>query len=405
MALGKRNRTSHGAHASNAEKQDKQTQVGGFIPASSGSVSSSVNSSHQNSHSASAASSELVSCSRNNAKYTNRHDRKHHRARRIILIVLIILLCLVVCAVAAYAWYMNDLNSKMTIQDPEQQQELQQALEPVQNDQPFYVMLIGSDSRGDDQGRSDTNIVVRVDPNSKQLTFISIPRDTAIEIPGYGVQKFNAAYQFDGAAGAVKAADELLGIHISHYASIDFDATVELVDSLGGVDVDVPMAINDANAGGQVPQGMQHLNGEQALIFARSRSFANGDFQRTEDQRLLMEALVTKLQSTSAPQLAQAVDNVAKYVQTDMSASDILSYARDFQDSDVTTYSAMLPSSMVDVDGVSYVQCDVPTLKQMMQVVDDGGDPSTVVPDVGVSSSEQAIREGDESTPVLTPTD
>lgn len=359
----------------------------------------------QNRISQNAANAELASCSRSNNKYTNHQNMKHSKMRRVFLIVAIVLACVVVCAGIAFALYTHDLNSKMTIQDPDQQEKLQETLQPVQDDQPFYVMLIGSDTRGDDQGRSDTNIVVRVDPQSKQLTFISIPRDMAVELSGHGLQKFNAAYQFDGAAGTVKAADELLGIHISHYASVDFNATVDLVNSLGGVDVDVPMEINDANAGGQVPQGQQHLNGDQALIFARSRSFVNGDFQRTEDQRLLLKAIVSKLQSTSAPQLAETVDNVAKYIQTDMSASDILSYATAFQGGNVTMYSTMVPSSNVEYEGASYVQCDIKKLKELMQAVDNGEDPSTVVEDTSVSSSDQAIREGDQSTPILTPTD
>lgn len=417
MTFNRRNRQSHGAHAAHADggqgAQTSQQRVGGFVPADQGQAQS-FSRYGDNGHRANAAGQgsyggavnpELAACSCKNDKYTNRSDKKHSRLRKVIIIVLIVLLCLVVGAGVALGLYAHNLDSRMAIQDPDQQQKLEETLQPVANDQPFYVMLIGSDTRGDDQGRSDTNIVVRVDPQSKILTFISIPRDTAIETPGHGVQKFNAAYQFDGAAGAVKAADELLGIHISHYASIDFDATVGLVDALGGVDVDVPMEINDANAGGQVAQGQQHLDGEHALIFARSRSFVNGDFQRTEDQRLLMQAIVAKLQSVSAPQLAEVVNNVSQYIQTDMSVSDILSYASGFQNGNVTMYSTMVPSTTVDYEGVSYVQCDVDTLKRMMQVVDNGDDPSTVVEDTSVSSSEQAIREGDESTPILVPTD
>ncbi|MCH4185116.1 MAG: LCP family protein [Eggerthellaceae bacterium] len=342
--------------------------------------------------------------SRSNGRYT--HAAQHpHRVRNIVLIVLAVIVCVAVCAGFAFANYVNSINQTISFDDPEEEQAIQEALTPTVSDDPFYIMLIGSDGRSGVEGeRSDVNIVARVDPKTAEVTFISIPRDTAIRLDGYGVQKFNAAYAYNGAPGAISAASNLLGVNISHYAEINFDGVTGLVDALGGVTVDVPMAIDDADAGGSVPQGVQTLDGEHALIFARSRSYVTGDFQRTTDQRILLEAIVNKIMTLPATDIPNVVTQLAKCVKTDMNVTDIVSYAQSFRSQpSVTMYSALMPSKTAQLDGVDYVVCDTSKLQTMMDVINDGGDPSTVTSDSTVSSSAEAEKQGQEATPVLVP--
>jgi LCP family protein required for cell wall assembly len=345
--------------------------------------------------------------SRDNAKYSTKH-KKMGRGKKVALIVCLTLVVVLAGAGAAAALYVNSLNQEIGIDDAEEAAAVEQALTPTVSNEPFYMMIIGSDTRNDDEGqRSDTNIVARIDPASGTVTLISIPRDTAINLEGYGTQKFNAAYNYYGASGAIKAAESLLGIKISHYAEVDFDGLVDLVDAVGGVTVDVPMAIQDANAGNvTVDAGVQTLDGEHALVFARSRSYVSGDFQRSTNQRLLVEALINKIMKLPATDLPNVITKAAKCVSTDMNITDILGYAQAFQShTPVTMYSALLPSTTADMGGVSYVVCDTQKLAKMMAVVNEGGDPSTVTSDSTVSSSAEAVAEGATSTPVYTPTD
>jgi len=268
------------------------------------------------------------------------------------------------------------------------------------------MMIIGSDTRNDDTGqRSDTNIVARIDPATTTVTLISIPRDTAIDIDG-SVEKFNAAYSYDGAQGAIEAANDLLGVKMSHYVEVDFSGLVDLIDQVGGVEVDVPMRIEDADAGGTIEAGVQTLDGEEALIFARSRSYSTGDFQRSTNQRILIEAFMNKVMDIPATELPGLVKKVAKCITTDMDLDDILGYVQMFQDADnLTVYSAMVPSTTADHNGVSYVVCNVAALQEMMKVVNEGGDPSTVVTDETISSSEEAEELGESGIPVYVETD
>ena len=128
-----------------------------------------------------------------------------------------------------------------------------------------------------------------------------------------------------------------------------------------------------------IEAGEQHLNGEQALVFARSRAYVDGDFTRTANQRKLIQALVDKVLALPVTELPGVIQAAAKCVTTDMKVNDIISLAQQFKDDgDLLMYSAMLPSVTGYVDGVSYVFADEDKVAEMMKVVDQGGDPSGI---------------------------
>ncbi|KAB1634954.1 LytR family transcriptional regulator, partial [Adlercreutzia muris] len=204
----------------------------------------------------------------------------------------------------------------------------------------------GSDEAG---ARSDTNIVVYVDPTRNQASIVSIPRDTMIDIDNVGISKFNAAYNYGGVSSTIREASQLLGVDISHYAEVNFENMVQLVDAVGGVDVEVTERIDDTDADnttdnpyGQriiIEEGLQHLNGEQALVFARSRAFVDGDFTRTANQRKLIMALVNKVLDMPVTDLPGVIQGAAKCVTTDLSVTDIISLAEQFKgEGDLTVY-------------------------------------------------------------------
>lgn len=210
-----------------------------------------------------------------------------------------------------------------------------------------------------------------------------------IDIDGYGTNKFNAAYNYGGAAATIREATQLTGASISHYAEVNFEELVSLVDAVGGVDVMVDERIDDTDADNTtdhpenpriiIEAGEQHLNGEQALVFARSRAYVDGDFTRTANQRKLIQALVDKVLALPVTELPGVIQAAAKCVTTDMKVNDIISLAQQFKDDgDLLMYSAMLPSVTGYVDGVSYVFADEDKVAEMMKVVDQGGDPSGI---------------------------
>lgn len=331
--------------------------------------------------------------SRSNPAYSQA-AKKMSRGKKIAVGVLAAFLVAVVGGGSAFALWVNSVNDQLKTgtKTEEELTALQDVLAPTKTfTEPFYVMLIGSDRRANDESmgaRSDTNVVVRVDPTSNQLTMVSIPRDTKIDIDGYGTNKFNAAYNYGGAASTIREANQLLGIEISHYAEVNFEELVALVDSVGGVDVEVESRVNDPKAGDAVIEpGLQHLDGEAALTFARSRQYVDGDFTRTANQRKLIGALIDKVVTLPITDLPGVIQSAAQCVTTDLSVSDIVALAEQFKDEgDITIYSAMVPSTTGMIDEVSYVFTDKTALTEMMRIVEEGGDPS------GITASASAYE-------------
>lgn len=307
--------------------------------------------------------------------------KKHGKAKKVILIVLAVIVVLCVAVGAAAALYMNSISDSMKI-DSEQQSELDTVLSESTVQEPYYVLLLGSDARANDTAsRSDTMILVRVDANAGKATLVSIPRDTKVEIEGHGTQKINAAYAFGGPAGAVEAVENMSGIEISHYAEIHFDELEKAVDQLGGIWVDVPVSSNQTGSSHskyQFSAGMQKMSGEQVLAFARERyGYNEGDFQRAENQRIVVQSLADAVLSLPPTDLPGTVQSLANCISTDYSLNELIELAQTFQSAEhYYFYSAMVPSTTQTIDGVSYTITLEDEWANMMQMVDTGQDPS-----------------------------
>lgn len=334
--------------------------------------------------------------SRNNPSYSAAR-KKAGRGKKIALGVIIAILVVAVGGGSAFALWKNSVNEKLIKgnKSDEEIMAINDALKPEKDmtfTEPFYMILIGTDEAEDsteDMHRSDTNIVVRIDPAKNQATMVSIPRDTKIDIDGYGTNKFNAAYAYGGAAGTIREANQLLGIEISHYAEVNFGKLKELVDAVGGVDVEVTERVDDPDADGTtahpewprviIEEGEQHLDGNQALVFARSRAYPDGDFTRTANQRKLIAALAEKILSMPLAKLPGIVQTAAGGITTDMSVTDLYSLATQFQDGgELSMTSCMVPSITGMYKSASYVFCDENALASMMQTIEAGGDASEI---------------------------
>lgn len=256
---------------------------------------------------------------------------------------------------------------------------------------PFYVLLLGVDGseiRNADAYyggtfRSDTMMLARVDPKGKKIAIISIPRDTQVDLGQYGEEKINAALAFGGPSLAVKAVSELAGVPISHYAEINLDGFSSVVDALGGIEVNVPIEINDKEAGGHLLPGVQTLSGGDALVLVRSRhaydDYGSGDLYRAANQRLVLSAIAQKLLASDAITIATTIQSLADCVVTDMSVESIVGIAKSLKgiDSSTDIYTAVLPTTSEYEDGVWYEVVDESAWKAMMKRVDAGLSPTS----------------------------
>ena len=151
--------------------------------------------------------------------------------------------------------------------------------------------------RGIGGHRSDTVLLLHI-PSSGPAVLVSLPRDSYVPIPGFGMNKLNAAYSFGGPKLLAKTVQNVTGLRIDHYMGIGFGGLVNVVNAVGGVRMCIPQNLNDPASGLHLKKGCQNLNGAQALGFVRTRHlFATQDLQREQDQRVFIKALLSKMTS------------------------------------------------------------------------------------------------------------
>lgn len=257
---------------------------------------------------------------------------------------------------------------------------------------PFYMLLLGTDKSkeraasaefGDDPSayRTDSMILARIDPATKHVTLVSIERDTLVDMGEHGRQKINAAYSIGGASYAVEVVSKFAGVPISHYAEINFDDFVGVVDKIGGIDVDIKIDLDDDYAGLHLKAGHQTIDGAQALALCRARhaydAYGGGDYYRTANQRMVIGAILRKVLASDPLTLTGTVNELAGSVTTDLSLADIASLATSFKGFDMSRdlYSGLEPTTSKYIDGTWYETVDEEAWKTMMERVNQGLSP------------------------------
>jgi LCP family protein required for cell wall assembly len=316
--------------------------------------------------------------------------RRRQRRKTIALTVVCAIAVLVIAGGAALWAYARNIEAKINpvFADASFAKLLQQQTPPP--GQPFYLMLIGSDVRPTGstvQGaRSDTLMVARIDPQKKTAMIVSIMRDSRVEIPGYGLNKINAAYSLGGTQLALETVRQLTGLPITKYVVVDFTGFQYIVNAMGGVWFNVPEKIDGIPAGTSrspwqlknrvLQKGYQLLNGAQALTFVRTRDqFANQDFTRVKDQQLFIKAMVKQgLQLSSVIRAPQIIDAVANDIETNMSLGDLAALAEQFKGmKDANFQTATAPGPAQYINGLSYVIIDQTAFSAMIDRMRNGG--------------------------------
>jgi len=199
------------------------------------------------------------------------------------------------------------------------------------------ILLLGGDSRGlgkNEKPRSDTMIIVSIDPVTKKAHLLSVLRDTYSEIPGHGRDRINAAITIGGPELAMRTISRLTGLDIQYYVYTDFQGFIALIDALGGIEFEVEkrMYYKDSNDDPMywidLKPGLQKLDGKTALSYVRFRHDALSDYTRTERQRKFLTALADKLKSTwSIIRLPILLDSIKPYVETNIGLDDMMKLA------------------------------------------------------------------------------
>ena len=233
-----------------------------------------------------------------------RGGRRWLRPRRILAIIALVVVVLLVLSGVTYFY----LNSKLTRANVL----VDYAGRPAASAGTNWL-ITGSDSRqgltrkqerqlatgvGIGGHRSDTVMILHVPSNGGPSVLVSLPRDSYVDIPGFGMNKLNAAYSFGGPKLLAKTVQNATGLEINHYMGIGFGGLVNVVNAVGGVRMCIPQNLNDPASGLHLTKGCQTLSGAQALGFVRTRHlFATQDLLREQDQRAFIKSLLTKMTS------------------------------------------------------------------------------------------------------------
>lgn len=266
--------------------------------------------------------------------------------------------------------------------------------------EPFYVLLVGNDSRegtieidkaeyADGKGRSDTCMLVYVDPVDYRVALITVPRDTTCFGDDGGKMKFNDKYYVDGMDGAVAAVEELTGVKVKYSFDIGFVDFEEFINEIDGITANVPidMWLQDIVSGEQVTlsAGEQHLEGAEALVLARVRKLYgdNLDACRQIQDRAIVQGLIERV-ANDPSQADACIAALYLFADTDMPKENLTNLVDSFcENADKLSIVSGTGPYAGGIDGdvnLWLAYRDEDTWHRIIDVVEDGGDPTTVVP-------------------------
>ena len=262
--------------------------------------------------------------------------RNTSKKRKWPKVVGIIFLLLIIGGGAyVYSIYHSLKTAVTTMHQPIERKQSEKRAEPVvlEKKDPFSVLMLGVDERQGDKGRSDTIIVLTVNPNNKSVKMLSIPRDTRTEIVGKGKEdKINHAYAFGGVPMAMDTVENFLNIPIDYYIQINMEGFKDIVNAVGGVTVQNDLDFT--NEGTHFAKGELTLNGDQALSFTRMRyDDPRGDFGRQARQRQIIQAIIHEgISVSSLTNYSDIFSALGKNVKTNLTFAQLVDIQQNYKE-------------------------------------------------------------------------
>lgn len=273
----------------------------------------------------------------NRTKYTQKQRKKKMARWKKVALTLFLILIL---AGASYIFYLYSISKnaadKAFVDDGRSKSELRdKQVEPLKDN--VSIMFIGVDdsekrSQGSSNSRSDAIILATLNNEDKDVKMLSIPRDSYVYVPEFGYEdKITHAHTApSGALSTIETVENLLNVPVDYYFELNFDAFIEIVDALGGIEVEVPYDLDEIDENDKrtihLKAGVQTLNGSEALALARTRHYDN-DFKRGERQQMILEAIIKKATSvTSITKYDELITIVGDHMTTNMPANDMASF-------------------------------------------------------------------------------
>lgn len=307
----------------------------------------------------------MILKNQNNTRLTTSRSNKKTKSK-VILWLLVPLMVLILVAAVYFAKLYATAQKAVDSSYHTLKRENAVTVNPL--NETTSILLMGIDdnnSRKLGSTRADSLIYMTINPNNHVVNMVSIPRDTYTNIVYkeqiYEKDKINAAYSKGEEQATIESVENLLDVPIHYYVTFNFDAFLEIIDALDGIEVNVPITFSEQNAEGTLDQihlekGLQTLNGEEALALARTRKIDN-DVKRGERQQLLIQAVANKaLKVGSISKYSDAITAVGKNMRTDIRFNDMLGIAQTGLDGKYEFESYVFDWTDFDLYGASMVE-------------------------------------------------
>ncbi|MDF1507372.1 LCP family protein [Robertmurraya sp. DFI.2.37] len=280
-----------------------------------------------------------------------RYEKQRRKKKRKWKVVLL-LLFLSIAALLGYSYFQYQQGLSKSLEKAEGNSILQKDYE-FNGKKDRYgginILLLGSDSRGEEKARTDTIMIARYHPEEGTYKLISVMRDSYVDIPGYQKSRINTAFARGGPELLRETLKENFDIDIQYYAIIDFEGFVQLIDEAfpNGVEVDVEKKMS-YRIGVTLEPGLQRLDGEHLLGYVRFRHDAVGDFGRVERQQKVVKEIGSQLTNIQTiAKLPKLIGVVTPFINTNMDTGDMLYIGKDF----LAKENRNIASLRVPVDG------------------------------------------------------
>ncbi|NLC76349.1 MAG: LCP family protein [Clostridia bacterium] len=248
------------------------------------------------------------------------------------------------------------------------EEQQQQEAGALAKDNRLNILLLGTDQRGNEPARADTVILAFLDLDNHDLKMLSIPRDTYVQIPGRGREKLAHANAYGGPELTVETLEDFLNVEIHRYVEINFEGFKQMIDTLGGIEMEVEKRMLYPEEEIDLYPGLQRLNGHDALAYVRFRSDTLGDIGRIKrQQKFLKELAEETLQLGTVLKLPELIKEANQSIQTNISASEMLSLAKAAKGFDTSKIeAATLPGTPQKINGLDYW---VPTTQDVEEII------------------------------------
>ena len=294
------------------------------------------------------------------------HKRNNKRTAGKIIFSIFMLMFTLIGAIAAYiGWQVySDLRSTTDemykpVEAQEQHTSRQERpLDVDKGEDPFSVLIMGVDTDGPDNmsGRSDTLMLLTINPNTEKTSIVSIPRDTYTEIVGRGtMDKINHAYAFGGTSMTVNSVQKLFDVPVDYYVSVNMEGMQQIVDAVGGIDV-VPSLTFSQGEYSFVEGQTTHMDGPKALAYSRMRkNDPSGDYGRQHRQRQVIEATMQSVASLdSVMNYRSILGAMSTNMRTNMAFEDMMDMFNNYRSSVSDVEQIQLSGSGTMINGVYY---------------------------------------------------